>query len=278
MMLSTALAALGTPVHKTLFPYPWGPTLHASRISLVFHTNLQASGTPLSWGAHLFGYLLMCWGGSFASHFLLGIPSPQIYALGPWINYTMVHLFFTALFDYFPLPDSTLTNTVLFPLDGLLRANSVILALSHLKNPSVNPLLVASPLFHFLLGAAASSGGGLLGGTLNVWTPNWHFSTPPPLRSGVWGVWTTLDIWAGGVVAATYGLLTAHPAFQPLRAQISFLDAKPFSVRDAKSASAALMILLFGLRVYAMNTASKSPAKSSATTARKPSESKVKTQ
>jgi hypothetical protein len=151
--------------------------------------------------------------------------------------------------------------------------NSVIHALSHLANPSVNPLLVASPLFHFILGAAASSGGGLLAGTLNVWTPNWHFSTPPPLRTGVWGLWSTLDIWAGGVVAATYSILTAHPAFVSLRAYIASPDSKPLSIRDARGVSAAVMIVLFGLRVYAANTTAPRPP-----VATKPSEKKVKTQ
>ncbi|KAF7361976.1 hypothetical protein MVEN_00542600 [Mycena venus] len=144
-MLAAALAVLATPVHSTLFPYPWGSTLHAFRISLVFHNSVQMSGSRLSWGAHMFGFLLMCWGGSFASHMLLSLPAPQLYALGPWINYSAVHLFFTVLFHYFPIPDLSLTNTVLFPLDGLLRVNSVLHSLSHLANPSVNPLLVASP-------------------------------------------------------------------------------------------------------------------------------------
>ncbi|KAF8210143.1 hypothetical protein K438DRAFT_1710737 [Mycena galopus ATCC 62051] len=272
-MLTTALAVLATPVHSTIFPYAWGSTLHAFRISLAFHTNVQTSGNRLSWGAHMFGFLLMCWGGTFASHLLLSLPPPQLYAPGPWINYSAVHIFFTVLFHYFPIPDPSLTNAVLFPLDGLLRVNSITQALSHLANSSVNPLLVDSPLFHFILGAAASAGGGLLGGTLNLWTPNWHFSTPPPLRTGVWGVWSTLDIWAGGVVASTYGVLTAHPAFLPLRAYFASKEVAAFSVRDARAVSAALMILFFGVRVYAVNTAAARPPMAS-----KPSEKKIKTQ
>ncbi|KAJ6586836.1 hypothetical protein DFH09DRAFT_1307945 [Mycena vulgaris] len=249
-MLNTGLAALGTPVHTTLFPYVWGSTLHAARISIVFHTNMRTTSSHLSWGAHMFGFLLMCWGGSLASHLLLSLPPPQLYAPGPWINYSAVHLLFTVLFHYLPLPNTSLTNAILFPLDALLRANSVTHTLSLLAIPSVNPLLVASPLFHFILGAAASAGGGLLGGTLSVWTPNWQFSTPPPLRTGVWGVWSTLDIWAGGLVASTYSVLTAHPAFLPFRASIAS-QAEPLSALDAKAASAAVMVVFFGLRVAA---------------------------
>ncbi|KAJ7096409.1 hypothetical protein C8R44DRAFT_644001 [Mycena epipterygia] len=265
-MISAGLAALGRPVHNALFPYVWGTTLHAARISIVFHTNVRATSSRLSWGAHMLGFLLMCWGGSLASHFLLSLPPPQLYAAGPWINYSAVHLLFTVLFHYLPIvctaflfsidphstqPDTFLTNALLFPLDALLRANSVIHTLSLLAVPSVNPLLVASPLFHFILGAAASAGGGLVGGTLSLWTPNWHFSTPPPLRTGVWGVWSTLDIWAGGLVASTYSILTAHPAFLPLRASITSQEAKPLTVLDAKAAAAAVMVFLFGLRVVA---------------------------
>ncbi|KAJ6499388.1 hypothetical protein C8R45DRAFT_1093599 [Mycena sanguinolenta] len=271
-MLTGALAVLGTPVHVTLFPYAWGSTLHAFRISLVFLTNVQTGAHRLSWGAHMFGFLLMCWGGTFACHLLLSLPPPQLYAPGPWINYSAVHLFLTLLFHYSPIPDTAVTNAVLFPLDGLLRASSVLQALSHLSNPSVNPILVASPVFHFILGAAAASGGGLLGGTLNLSTPNWHFSTPPPLRTGVWGVWSTLDIWAGGVVASTYGVLTAHPAFLPLRASIA---SPNISIRDARAVAAGLMIFFFGARVWIPRLVA---ARSTAPVIEKPSEKKLKTQ
>ncbi|KAJ7703288.1 hypothetical protein B0H17DRAFT_1042603 [Mycena rosella] len=247
-MINAGLAVLGTPVHSTLFPYVWGTTLHAARISIVFHTNMRASSSRLNWGQHILGFLLMCWGGSLASHLLLSLPPPQLYAPGPWINYSAVHLLFTVLFHYFPIPNTFLTNAVLFPLDALLRANSVIHTMSLLAVPSVNPLLVTSPLFHFILGAAASAGGGLLGGTLSLWTPNWQFSTPPPLRTGVWGIWSTLDIWAGGMVASTYSVLTAHPAFLPIRASI-VSQTEPWSTIDAKHASAAVMIFFFGLRI-----------------------------
>ncbi|KAJ7462197.1 hypothetical protein B0H11DRAFT_2175339 [Mycena galericulata] len=272
MVLTAGLAVLATPVHSTLFPYVWGTTLHAARISIVY--NARATNNNLSWGAHMFGFLFMCWGGSIASHLLLSLPPPQLYASGPWINYSAVHILFTVLFHYFPIPDAFVTNAVLFPLDGLLRANSVLHTLSLLSVPTVSPLLVISPVFHFILGAAASSGGGLLGGTLSLWTPNWQFSTPPPLRTGVWGLWSTLDIWAGGIVACTYSTLTAHPAFLPLRTSLFSGEAQPFSVLDARAASATLMVFLFGLRVATAALPAK-PAKPAITAQQS---GKVKTQ
>lgn len=58
-MISAGLAALGRPVHSALFPYVWGTTLHAARISIIFHTNMRATNSRLSWGAHMLGFLLM---------------------------------------------------------------------------------------------------------------------------------------------------------------------------------------------------------------------------
>ncbi|KAF7315361.1 hypothetical protein MIND_00050700 [Mycena indigotica] len=255
-MLHTALALLGTPVHRSIFPYVWGATLHAARISLVFNSQIRASKSQLSVGANLIGYLIMCWGGSLAVHMLLSLPPPHLYTFAPWLNYAAVHLLVSSLLSYLPIPDPAHANALLFPLDGLLRTNSVLQAVSLLNlSKNLNPLLSESPLFHFILGAAASSGGGLLGGTLGVWTSNWQVSTPPPLRIGVWGVWSTLDIWAGGVIACVYGLLTAHPAFLPLRALLT--SQKAATIHTARTLSAALMIAFFGLRVLA--TSPKAP-------------------
>jgi hypothetical protein len=50
-----------------------------------------------------------------------------------------------------------------------------------------------------IIGALASSGGGLAAGTLGAWTNQWAVSTPPVLRTGV-GMWGSLDVWGGSVV------------------------------------------------------------------------------
>jgi len=205
----------------------------------------------------MLGFLLMSWGGALASHSLLSLPPPQLYTVGPWINYSAAHLLFTLLFHYFPVPDPSFTNAILSPLDGLLRANSVLHTTTLLANPSVNRLLEGSPLFHFILGAAASAGGGLVGGSFSLWTPDWQFSMPPPLRTDSWGLWSTLDIWAGGVVAVTYGILIAHPAFQPLRAYLTLAEVKPSSIPAARDTCATIMVALYGLRAVVATVPSK---------------------
>jgi len=204
----------------------------------------------------MLGFLLMSWGGSLASHSLLSLPPPQLYAAGPWINYSAVHLLFTLVFHYFPVPDPSFSNAILSPLDGLLRANRVLYTTTLLANPSVNQLLVGSPLFHFILGAAASAGGGLVGGSFSLWTPDWQFSMPPPLRTDSWGLWSTLDIWAGGVVALTYGTLTAHPAFQPLRAYLTLAEV---NIPAARAISASVMVALYAIRAVLATVPTKPP-------------------
>lgn len=90
-------------------------------------------------------------------------------------------------------------NVILFPLDGLLRANAVTLTLGHLSPASpVDPRLKNSIVTHLILGAVASCGGGASAATLGTWTPNWAFSTPVVLRGG--GLMGTLDVWGGCLV------------------------------------------------------------------------------
>ena len=48
-----------TKVHPVWFPYVLAPTLHAARVSTVFHSNARRSPAPLSWGTHIVGYLVM---------------------------------------------------------------------------------------------------------------------------------------------------------------------------------------------------------------------------
>lgn len=92
-------------------------------------------------------------------------------------------------------------DTILFPLDAVLRTNSVVWTLSLLTAPSVHPQYVNSPLTHLILGALASAGGGLSAATLSTWTPNWSFRTPPVLQRGA-GAFGTLDVWGGALVGA----------------------------------------------------------------------------
>lgn len=158
----------------------------------------------------------MSWGGMLFSHLLLSLPPPVLYAPQPWINYISVHLILTFLFSLAP---SVLTNSdflstldlALFPIDAMLRVNAVVGTLSHLApgSPSfdtISPVLINSPLFHFIIGCTASAGGGVTAATLGVWNTSWGSGgfTPVFLRKGprtpFKNALSTLDVWGGGLV------------------------------------------------------------------------------
>ncbi|KAF8877941.1 hypothetical protein CPB84DRAFT_1966259 [Gymnopilus junonius] len=254
-----------TKVHPIWFPYALAPTLHAARISMVFQSNARKSPTPLSWGTYIFGFLIMAWGGGLLSHFWLGLPPPMLYSFHPAINYISVHLFFTLLFQAFPdLLYPPILDTVFWPVDALLRANAVTLTLGLFASPNVHPDYRNSPLAHFLLGAIASSGGGLSAATFSLWSPNWTFSTPPPLRAGA-GWAGTLDIWGGSLVALIYSSTTHHPAFTSLHTYTTLIlsspllsgtrkphadsDFPPLNSLEAKSLAGVVLGLFFAARV-----------------------------
>ncbi|KAL0574706.1 hypothetical protein V5O48_007264 [Marasmius crinis-equi] len=179
-----------TKVHSTLFPYPWVSTLHAARISLAYQANMRKAGQEkaIGWKAYLAGFLIMSWGGMLISHFLLNLPPPPLYTVKPYLNYLSVHFFVTFLTSIYPQllsPQNLPTyDAVLFPLDAVLRVNAITSTLDLISsNPAVNPLLKSSPLFHLIIGAVSSAGGGVSAGTLATWTSQWAFSTPVFLRS-----------------------------------------------------------------------------------------------
>ncbi|KAF5349013.1 hypothetical protein D9758_012679 [Tetrapyrgos nigripes] len=264
-----ALSFLGTPVHPTLFPYPWATTLHAARISLVYQFLSLPHKQNLSWKPYLTGFLLMSWGGALFSHSLLSLPPPQILSIHPYINYLVPHLLLTFVFTLFPgsMPqtpkDLAWIDLVLFPVDALLRVGAITGAVSMLSPSSdatarIHPSLPSSPFFHILLGAAASAGGGILATTLQTFTPNWQFTTPPFLRPGV-GFIGLMDLWAGSVVAAVFSLGVGHPAFKGVVPE--WLESVIFvssggegeqklylSVKGAKALGALVMTVLFGYR------------------------------
>lgn len=90
-------------------------------------------------------------------------------------------------------------DTILWPLDALLRTNAVVSTLGLLSSHKVHPEYQNSPLTHLIIGGIVSSGGGLTVATLSAWTPNWTLSTPPVLRAGAGWV-GTLDVWGGALV------------------------------------------------------------------------------
>ncbi|KAF8960697.1 hypothetical protein BDZ97DRAFT_1665389 [Flammula alnicola] len=264
--ISDALVYINTTkVHSVWFPYPLAPTLHAARVSMIFQANARRSPAPLSWGTYITGYLIMCWGGGLISHFFLGLPPPMLYSFSPSIIYISVHLVLTLLFQIFPdLLYPPVIDTILWPLDALLRTNAVTSTLGLLYSPNIHPEYQNSALTHMLLGAIVSAGGGLSASTVGAWTPNWSFSTPPVLRAGA-GWAGTLDLWGGALVALIYSSTTGHHAFSSLHTYTTLIlsspllsvtrkphadsDFPPLSALGAKSLATAVLGLLFAARV-----------------------------
>ncbi|KAF8629798.1 hypothetical protein AX15_003269 [Amanita polypyramis BW_CC] len=250
-----------TNVHEKYYPYILAPTLHAARVSMAYQYNVRKAGhaKSLSWLTYLAGYLIMSWGGNIFSHLLVGLPPPTFYSVDLYTNYLSTHLFFTALFNYYPnLLNARLLDTILFPLDALLRTNSITSSITLLTGPGVNPVYAASPLTHLLLGAVASSAGGLSAATLRTWTPEWSLGMPPVLKEGA-GVWGTLDVWGGALVALVHGIATSHPAFSSFTDTLGFAPGTVvLSPLGAKSLGAIVLTLLFGLRVFYTHWSNKS--------------------
>ncbi|KAF9049325.1 hypothetical protein BDZ89DRAFT_1057678 [Hymenopellis radicata] len=238
-----------TKVHSTLFPYPWAPTLHAARISMAYQANMRRTSSNLSWGTYLAGYLVMCWGGMVISHSLLSMSPPILYSIHPYINYLSTHLVLTAVFNFFPqLLTHPALEVALLPIDALLRTNAVTSTVSLLHAPAsnaVDPKLSSSPLFHIILGAVASAGGGVTAATLKTWTPEWSFGTPVFLRNGA-GVIGSLDVWGGSLVAVVFSMMTQHPAFDNAYLKPSFA----LSALGAKAVTGYVFTALFGYRVW----------------------------
>ncbi|KAF5339847.1 hypothetical protein D9611_009160 [Ephemerocybe angulata] len=215
---SDALKFLSTNVvHPTYFPYLWAPTLHAARISLVYQTLARKAGlgtySKFPWGPYIAGYLVSCWAGGIITNFLLGMPPPMAYSFQPYINYLAVHLGLTAFFSVFPfLLIPKIFDTLLFPMDALLRSLSVTGTLGLLDNPNVPPAFKAmnNPFGHILLGALASASGGISMSTFSLTLPSWQFSTPPILTAGLW---SSADVWGGALAAVIFGAATQSPAF-----------------------------------------------------------------
>ncbi|TEB30930.1 hypothetical protein FA13DRAFT_1792055 [Coprinellus micaceus] len=134
---SSALTFIVTQVvHPAYFPFLWAPTLHAAR--------------------------------GVITSLLLGLPPPMAYSVQPWINYISVHLALTALFDTFPwLLVPKQIDTLLLPVDALLRATSVCGTVSLLHSPSLPPQFKAmdTPFGHALLVLSS----GLWGGSVDIW-------------------------------------------------------------------------------------------------------------
>ncbi|KAH8823168.1 hypothetical protein DL96DRAFT_1616846 [Flagelloscypha sp. PMI_526] len=256
------LAFISTRNVSSFFPYPWASTIHAARTSIAYQMNVKkTSSHHIPWATYIAGYLVMSFGGGFISNVLMSTPPPQLYSIHPYINYTAVHLLLTALFKFQPgLHNTQILDTILFPLDAAVRVNSITATLNGLAKSQANPLLTLSPVFHIIIGAVASAGGGVTAGTLSTWTPNWSLGTPVFLRNGA-GFYGSLDVWAGSLIAVIYSTLTGHPAFAPLNEAVkTYVDFQPLSPLGAKAFAALVLSALFGARVYSNHWAGVTPA------------------
>ena len=181
----------------------------------------------------------------------------------PYINYIPVHVTLTLVFYLFPdFLNPKLFDTVLFPLDALVRAGAVTGAITHLSistpssSNSIHPALVMSPLTHMIIGGLASSGGGITAATLSTWSPSWSFSTPPLFRAGT-GLWGSVDFWGGGLAAAIYGIATGHEAFSYATAALRGLGLMSMKTDswEAKALASVVLTILFGIRAWKVHWA-----------------------
>jgi hypothetical protein len=92
-------------------------------------------------------------------------------------------------------------DTLLFPIDSVLRLSSITGSLSLLQ-AHPDPHLSQSLFLQLIIGAVASAGGGVTAATFDVWTPEWSFGTPVILKSNWVG---SVDVW-GGAVTGTFRL------------------------------------------------------------------------
>ncbi|KAF8317650.1 hypothetical protein DL93DRAFT_514337 [Clavulina sp. PMI_390] len=257
-----------SPVHPVLYPFPWGSTLHAARITHAFRGRMKALGThaQLGFGPEFAGFLLMCWGGGILSNFLMFQPPPQLLTVQPWLNYISVHILFGYAVDYAPSPKFLDTYLPIF--DAILRTGSVCGAVSAAR-AHPNPAIASSTFFHLIIGAVASAGGGVTASTLGVWNTEWSLRRPPFLQGGVVD---TLDLWGGSIVAAVYScLLGLNPAYEPYTRWLSGLGDKYepgtplMTPLEARSVSVIILAGLFAWRAYMIHYTTPVQAKSAPT-------------
>jgi len=247
-----------TLVHPLLFPYPWISTLHAARITHAYRCRIKASGNRgrLRAGPEYAGFLLMCWGGTLITNFLMFLPPPQLLSISPWVNYLGVYILFGYTADM--APSLKTVDTALPLLDAILRSGSVCGAVN-LAYTHPNPAIASSLFFQLFVGALASGGAGITTSTLGVWNSEWSFRTPPFLYGGMVD---TLDIWGGSLTAAVYGCLMGyHPAYEPYTRWLSGMGTKyvpgtPLvSPLEARSVVIVVLAVLFSFRVYKVHYA-----------------------
>jgi len=258
--VSTLLHTLTQPIHPSLFPVACLPIIHACRISIAYRTlNKQAGGTT-SAVANLAGFLLMAWGGSMVSHVLLSLPIPQLLSFGPMIVYGTTHF---CLPDIARLP-SMKTLDCMFPLvDALIRTTSIAAGVEACRHHPSSAAIRDSLSIQLFIGAIVSSAGTIAAQSLCIWEPVWRLNRPTFLQHGT--LLAATDVWAGALVAAIYGALTAsHPDYPRLIRSLYPLAATHnpiLSSIDAKAAAASVLTLIYSWRVYRVHYSNKMVSK-----------------
>jgi len=244
-----------TLVHPNYFPYPLGIAIHAARVSIAYQSNVRNTGNwgRMPWATYLAGFLVMSWGGSVWSHILLGQYPPQLYSVHPWISYLSVHIFLTGILPHIQsFLSPRILDTILFPIDSVLRLTSITTSLSLIQSHS-DPRLSQSLFLQLLIGAVACAGGGATAATLGVWTSEWKFGTPVVLKSS----WVeSVDVWGGVITAFIYGLLTAsHPTYQYLLHTLSITShpGPAVTALGARSAATVILAIIFLWRVLVVH-------------------------
>lgn len=242
--------------------------LHMSLLLLSSHIDLSSQ----------------CWAGGVWSHILLGAYPPPLYSIYPWIGYISINILVAVIFHIIPPVSLTffsitsfkfhvstfklpriltphILDTLLFPLDAILRLGSITTALD-LVHMHSDPRLSQSLFLRLFASAVASAGGWVTAATLAVWTPEWHFTTPVFLKGGVVD---TVDVWGGMLAGAfpvpwlvssthltrkknaafVYGLFTAsHPTYQSLLLSYSITTQKGPILTPLGARSAATVVLM----------------------------------
>lgn len=192
--------------------------------------------------------ILQAWGGSFLTSFLLSAPPPQLLSPLPLINYLSVHLILSLIFPVSSIPPPHFLDPLIFLLDALMRTFPISGAvLSTANHP--NEAIRSSLMFPLVLGGLSTSGGGLIASTLNVFGPEWKFSTPPILFAG-WPAY--FDFVAGAIGAATY-IATSHPIVANLLGAVkSETGIAAVSVLSARSLVCLVLCVLYAGRALTL--------------------------
>lgn len=136
------------------------------------------------------------------------LSQPPAWLVSPflWLAYPLAYilLFTTGISELL-----TQIHPVVFTLIDAVTRSSTVVALPTLI---ANSGLSNNWWTHVVLSGIAVSGGGWIAGALGMMDTQWSFNAPAVLKGGVWA---TLDVWSGMLVALVFGVLQqAYPDYQ----------------------------------------------------------------